>query len=899
MVPPYPAHRETDVVLRDGSTMHVRPARPDDRTAVEDYLLALSPESRRLRFWSVSLDVGEAAHAAVEVDHSGHETLLALSGSPHGQVVGGAQFIAVPGTASADVGVSVADDFQGLGLGSILIAHLAQAAAEHGVAWLHADVLPENHAMLQVFRDTGYPITVRAQPGTVEVELPTAGVPGTIEQYEERERLAAAAAVRNLLQPRSVAVIGASRDATSIGGRLMRNLLAEPFEGVVYPVNPNASAVQGVTSFPTVRDIPGPVDLAFVAVPAPAVSEVALACADKGVRSLVVISAGFREIGADGERRQHELVDICRSAGMRLVGPNCMGIANTDPQVRLNGTFASISPRDGRIGFMSQSGALGIAVMNLAESLGTGLSSFVSIGNKADISGNDMVSYWQDDERTEVILLYLESFGSPLRFARLCRTVARDKPIIAVKSGRSASGKRATASHTGALLASSDTTVEAFFRQNGVIRTDTLEEMFDVATLLVSQPVPKGPRVAVVTNAGGLGIQCADTCEARGLQIPELSERTVEALRSFLPAEAGVTNPIDMVASAGGEDYARTIAEVAASDDIDAMIVIYIPPLEHDAPDVSRHMVAAIGGIDRAIPILTCFMAARGVPDELRAPGSPIPSFAFPEQAAIALSHAWDLGRWRGQPGSSAPTLPDVKVDEAVAVLARALERGEGWLEAEEMQHLFGCYGIRTVDQRTAGDPEAAARAAAELGGPVALKIQGPLHKTEVGAVRLGLSPDHVADEARAMASRLGPSEGGRTFLVQPMIQDAAEMLVGTVADPQFGPVVVCGAGGTTVELVNDVQVGIAPLGEEDAASMVRSLTTFPLLQGFRGASAKDVDALVDVVVRIASMAEHHPAIVEMDCNPVMVMTRGAVVVDARVKVRAPQLRTPYAGRPG
>ena len=368
----YPAHRETDVVLRDGRTIHLRPARPEDRSAVEDYLLALSPESRRLRFWGVTLDIGETAAAIVEIDHRSHESLLALTGSSLRTVVGGARFIGTSGASAAEMGVSVADELQGLGLGSLLIAHLAEAAAEEGITWLHADVLPENHAMLQVFRESGYPITVRAQPGIVEVDLPTAAVPGAVELYEERERLAAASAVRAFLQPTSIAVIGASRDISSIGGRLLGNLLAEPFDGVIYPVNQKADAVQGVTAYPSVLDVPGSVDVAFVAVPATAVSEVARACAEKGVRSLIVISAGFRESGGEGAKRQAELVDICRSRGMRLIGPNCMGIVNTDPNVRLNGTFASVSPHDGRIGFMSQSGALGIAVMNLAESLGIG-----------------------------------------------------------------------------------------------------------------------------------------------------------------------------------------------------------------------------------------------------------------------------------------------------------------------------------------------------------------------------------------------------------------------------------------------------------------------------------------------------------------------------------------------
>ena len=520
----YPSHRETDVVLRDGRTIHLRPARDGDLTAVEDYLLGMSDETRRLRFWGVSLNVAETARAAVDVDHVAHETLLAITGGrDRTRVVGGAQFIKEPGSDTAEIGISVADELQDLGLGSLLIAHLAAAAAEQHVAWLRADVLPENHRMLEVFRQTGFPIQVHAKPGAVCVDLTRQSAPGRSNSTRPVYATRPQGRSRSFLTPKSVAVVGASRDAGSIGGRLLHNLLAEPFEGVVYPVNPNASSVQGVTSYPTVLDVPNDVDLAFIVVPAVSVLDVVSQCVEKGVRSLVVISAGFAESGGDGPLLQAELVDLCRAAGVRLIGPNCMGIVNTDPSVRMNGTFASVSPRDGRIGFMSQSGALGIAIMNLAESLDAGLSSFVSIGNKADVSGNDLLSYWGDDERTDVILLYLESFGNPRRFAALCRDIARRKPIVVVKSGRGVSGAKATASHTGALLAASDTTVEALFRQHGVVRTDTLEEMFDVATLLASQPVPEGPRVAIVTNAGGLGIQCADVCEAGGLELPELS----------------------------------------------------------------------------------------------------------------------------------------------------------------------------------------------------------------------------------------------------------------------------------------------------------------------------------------------------------------------------------------
>ncbi len=590
----YPAHRETDVVLRDGSTVHIRAARPDDLEALEDYFIGLSDESRRLRFSGLVVDVRAQARNAVEIDYVDHLTLLAFTGGDDQRVVGGAQYIRETDR-RAEIALSVTDALQGEGLASILIGHLAQAAGENGIELFRAEVLPENHRMIDVFRHAGFPVSVRTTPGAVEIEFPTEVTDETAEHYEERMRIAGANAARTVLEARSIAVIGASRDPTSIGGRLLKNLLGQPFAGVVYPVNPSRAAVQGVRAYASVKDIAEPVDVAFVAVPAEVVPDVVRECAEKQVRALVVISAGFAETGEDGRRRQAELLEACRAAGMRLVGPNCMGVINTDPEVSLNGTFAQSYPPEGRIAFMSQSGALGLAVINMATALSLGLSSFVSIGNKADVSPNDLLCYWEEDPRTDVVLLYLESFGNPQRFASIVRRVGRRKPVVAVKSGRSASGQRAATSHTGALLAASDRTVDALLRQVGVIRTDTLEEMFDVAALLANQPIPKGPNVAIVTNAGGLGIQCADTCEARGLAVPELSAETVAELRSFLPAAAGVANPVDMIASATGDDYGRAIRTVAADEGVDALIVLYIPPLEDDAPGVAHSMVDAIG----------------------------------------------------------------------------------------------------------------------------------------------------------------------------------------------------------------------------------------------------------------------------------------------------------------
>ena len=893
----YPEHLETDVILRTGGSVHIRPARPDDAERVEDYLIGLSPESRRLRFWGPSIDVRKVAADAVQIDYHDHLTLLALEGGAEGLVVAGAQYIRSDAS-RAEISVSVADDFQGRGLGSILVAHLAQAAAAEGISSFYAVVMPENHGMIDVFRRSGFILSIRAVPGEVRIDFPTAITDESLQQYELREAQADANGVRAFLEPAAVAIVGASRDPTSIGGRLLRNLLEGPFAGVVYPVNPFADAVQGVPAYDSITEVPGEIDVAFVAVPAASVHDVARACAAKHVRGLVVISSGFAETGNDGAERQEELLRICRDAGMRLIGPNCMGVANTDPAVRMNGTFASIAPPEGRVGFCSQSGALGLAIMNQASSMGLGLSSFVSVGNKADVSSNDLLCYWDEDPRTDVVLLYLESFGNPRRFARIARRVGRRTPIVAVKSGRSTAGKRAAGSHTGALLAASDTTIDALFRQTGVVRTDTLEEMLDVAMLLANQPLPAGNRVGIVTNAGGLAILCADTCEARGLQVPKLRDETADRLRAILPIEASVTNPIDMIASAKGEDYGRTIVELAASGELDALIVIYIPPMEVDASDVASHLVTTIEGLDRALPVLTCFMSSRGIPDALRAPNLRVPSYPYPEQAAIALAHAVNYGTWRVRPEGTTPDLEGIHEDEATALLATVLERGEGWMTYGEVRALLESYGLPTLREAVAQTPDDAATVAATFDGPVALKALGPLHKTEAGAVALGLSGrDEVHRAAVDMAQRVGePFEG---FLVQQMVERGVEMLVGMVADPQFGPVVACGAGGTAVELVRDVAVRVAPLTDLDGDDMVRSLATFPLLDGFRGAPPADLPALLDVLHRVSALATAHPAIAELDLNPVIVLPQGASIVDARIRVRVPTPAVPFERRPG
>jgi acetyl coenzyme A synthetase (ADP forming)-like protein len=878
---------ETEVVLRDGTAVRVRTARPQDEEALIAFYRGLSEQSLVYRFFTRISNAALVEQVRRLLYNPRAVNLVVTFGDPPRVVAHG--LYAVSDSDRAEVAFAVADEFQGRGVGTLLLGQLAEVAARQGIRVFEASVLPTNHRMLEVFRESGFPVEVHAEPGELRVTFPTELTEEALRRFERREQLAAQAALRFFFQPRSVAVVGASRRRGTIGGEIFRNLLQYGFEGPVYPVNPQAGVVQSVVSYPTVEAVPGPVDLAVVVVPAEQVVDVAWQCARKGVRALVVISAGFAEAGEEGRARQEELLRVCRATGMRLIGPNCMGIVNTDPAVRLNATFAPVLPPPGRVGFLSQSGALGLAVMEYANQLGLGLSTFVSVGNKADVSGNDLLNYWDEDPNTDVILLYLESFGNPRKFSRIARRVSRRKPIVAVKSGRTGSGLRATASHTGALVAASDATVDALFRQAGVIRTDSLEEMFDVAVLLAHQPVPAGPRVAIVTNAGGPGILCADACEAEGLVVPVLSPPTQEKLRAFLPPHAAVSNPVDLIASAPAEHYREAVAAVGSDPVVDAVVVIFVPPLVTQAEDVAQAILEGVARWPERKPVLTVFMSARGVPELLRRSDLGIPSYAFPESAARALAHAVRYGQWRSRPEEPPARPPDVRRDEALALVATAVERGAGWLGPVEVATLLRCYGIPLLRQRLVLTPEEAGQAAEQMDGPVALKVVAPgvLHKTEVGGVLLDLrGREEVERAAREMLARVS-SAGHRVegFVVQEMAPPGLELIVGVASDRHFGPVVACGAGGVLVELLRDVSLRLAPLSRSDASEMLRELRTFPLLQGYRGSPPCDVHAVEDLLVRVGALAEDVPQVVELDLNPVRVYPQGVRVLDARVRV--------------
>jgi acyl-CoA synthetase (NDP forming)/RimJ/RimL family protein N-acetyltransferase len=875
----------------------LRPIQAQDEAAIAAFYARLSPESQAFRFFAAPTDVGEIAKRLAITNLESQFGLAALAGN---ELVGHAVYL-VTGTGRAEIGLAVADSHQGRGLGILLLGRLAEAAAHSGIQVFEAVVKADNHRMLDLLRDSGFPLWLRSEPGEVHADLPTALSDEARQNFERRDALAALAAVNRFLAPHSVAVIGSSLEPDTTGGAVLRNLLAGGFGGHVYAVNGTGSPVDGRVAFRSVRDIAEPVEMAVIAMAAESIVAVAGECAEKGVRALVVISGGFAEAGPEGAELQRRLLEVCRQAGMRLVGPNGLGVLNTSPQVSLNASLMAELPLRGRIGFLSQSGSLGVAVMEHARALGAGFSSFVSVGNNADVSGSDLLQFWESDPDTNLIMLYLESFRNPRTFARVARRVGRTTPILVVKGGRSAAGARATTSHTGALvmpssirLATSGVSEDALFQQAGIIRTETLEELFDTAQVLSDQPLPSGNRVAILTNAGGPAVLGADACEARGLQLPPLPDEVRDALAAGLPGTSAIANPIVMPAISGPPQYSRAIAQLASWSGIDALIVIFTPHVGIDAAAVAAAVRQAAAALPRPITLLAVFTSMPEGPGLMRDRTLRIPTFTFPEDAARALGHACRYVAWRQGPDEPLPELTGLDANRAAAVIAATLAHGPGWMSPAAVSALLACYGLAPAESLVVANPHDAGEAAKQLGGKVALKalVPGLTRKSDAGAVRTDLEGSHqVEDAAKEVAHQL--ESAGRhvqAFIVQRMAPPGVEMLVGVVQDRRFGPVVAVGAAGRAVELFKDTQVRLTPLGRTDAATMIRSLTTYPLLDGYRGAPPVSVAALEDVLIRVGALVEAHSEVADIDFNPVIVHPSGAVIVDARIRVEpAPQ----------
>jgi acetate---CoA ligase (ADP-forming) len=692
-----------------------------------------------------------------------------------------------------------------------------------------------------------------------------------------------------IFNPRTIAVIGASRTPGTVGYEIVHNLLAEGFTGALYPVNPKATSVHSVPAYARIEDVPVPVDLAIVTVPKERALEVAEACGRSGVRALVVITAGFKEVGGAGVEREQQLLAVAQRYGMRIIGPNCLGVVSTAEDVRMNATFAPIMPPAGPVSFMSQSGAMGVTILDYAAEYGIGVHHFVSVGNKVDVSGNDLIEYWATDPTTRVILMYLENFGNPRKFTRIAREVTKSKPIIAVKAGRTAAGARAASSHTGA-LAGLDTATDALLAQCGVLRVDSVEELFDMAMAFGQLPVPQGNRVAVVTNAGGPGIIITDACEARGLVVAELSAETQARLRQNLPEEASVRNPVDMIATATPESYRLALEAVLADPNIDAAIAAFVPPLRVRQQDVARSIVAARQTCPEK-PIAAVLMGRAGLPEgraDLRDAG--IPAYIFPESAARSLAAMYRYRQWQQRPAGTIREF-DVRRDEVSRIIAAACSRGGGFLEKDDVLSVLGAYGLDTLGSGRAASADEAVSVARSIGLPVVLKVDSPdiVHKTDVGGVALDLRDDDAVRSAfDGMMQRVRavhPDARVDGVTVERFVRGGRETIIGVSQDPSFGPVIMFGLGGIYVEALRDVAFRVQPVSDVDAAEMVRSIRGVKLLEGMRGEAPSDMAALEEAIQRISQLVGEHPQIMELDINPFIVFPEGGVVVDARIRV--------------
>jgi acyl-CoA synthetase (NDP forming)/RimJ/RimL family protein N-acetyltransferase len=881
-VAPYPAHWEADVVLSDGATAHLRPIRPDDADRLVEFYGRVSDDSKYFRFFAPYPTLSPRdVETFTQVDHTDRVALIVLTGD---EMIAVGRYERID-AGQAEVAFLVEDDHQGRGVGSVLLEHLAQAARERGIGRFVAEVLPHNHKMITVFSEAGYTIASRLTDGIVHVEFEIRPTDDSIDVMTAREHRAEARSIQRLLTPRSVAVIGASRSRDKVGHALVRNLVRGGFTGPVYAVNPDATAVSGVPAYPSVRDVPGEVDLALVAVPADAVADVVLDCAARGVKGLVVVSAGFAETGPDGRERQGELVRIARSHGMRVVGPNCLGIVNTDPAYSLNASMAPVVPPPGRVGFFSQSGALGIAILEAVAARGLGLSTFVSAGNRADVSGNDLLQYWYDDPATEVVLLYLESLGNPRKFSRLARMVAAEKPVVAVKSGRSTQG--VPLGHTVRVTDTPVAALDAMFRQSGVIRVDTLAEMFDVAQALALQPLPAGPRVAVVGNSDSLGLLAADAAAAAGLEV--------------------VGAPDDLGPRATAADFEQALTRLVDDPGVDSVVVVYVPTLESGRAEEVARVLAAVAAPGTK-PVVTTFLGSGGVPEALRllddrgVPGrGSVPSYPSPEEAARALAHVTSYAQWRVRPRGDVPVIDGCDAETARKLVAaeRAGRPGGGPLEGPALSELLASYGITLLEMVPVATVDDAVRAGERLGWTVVLKATAPhlRHRPDLADVWRNIdTPDEMRDAWATMCRTLtDPATAG--CVVQPMAPPGVPVTVRAQEDALFGPVVSFGVSGVTTELLGDRSYRIPPLTDVDAAAMVREIKAAPLLLGYRGGAMADVRAVEDLLHRVSRLIDDLPEVADIELGPVLVGTEGLAVVNASAHVATPDPRSTWYTR--
>lgn len=694
-----------------------------------------------------------------------------------------------------------------------------------------------------------------------------------------------------IMRPQSIAVIGASTKAHTIGSDIMKRLQEYRFLGKIYPVNPKGGVIEGLPAVKSVLEIEGPVDMAIVVVNARFVLDTIDQCHEKGIKGLVVISAGFKESGEDGAKLEKALLEKVRAYGMRCVGPNCLGVVNTSPDVSMDGCFAESLPVRGDIGFVSQSGALGGGILNILKDLNIGFAQFISIGNQADVNAEDAIEYWENQDDVHQILLYMESIQNPANFRKLATRVTRRKPIIALKAGRSAAGASAASSHTGS-LAGSDKAAEALLRQSGVIREYSLKQLFSTAKVFRNCPIPQGDRICIITNSGGPGIMATDVIADYGMQMAQLSDETKAKLRSFLPAAASVKNPVDMIASAPLEHYQQTLTTVLADPGVDMVISIYLPFLGLRDIDVAK-AIMQIKAEHPEKPVVGVFMTKNEFFSQIADMDVNIPFFQFAEEAVDGLARLNAQRKWLARPEGKITSYP-VDRNRVEALFAAAKSENRAELTTRESLDVLDAYGVRVCKAGFAKTEDEAVAIADSIGYPVVMKMTSKTtsHKTDVGGVRVNLgSAEELRANYRDLVEKLrekGLLEGLEGVIVQEMVKSSRELVCGVATDPQYGPMVMFGLGGVFVEVMKDVAFNLAPLTDQDAHDMVRSVKAFKLLEGARGTKPADIGKVEEILMRLSQLVTDYPQVIELDINPLMISdkTGEAVAVDGRIKIK-------------
>jgi len=875
-------------LLADGSTMTIRPAAPGDYEPVRQLHEAMSPGNLYFRFFSASrVSAEREARRVCLGDGPGRVALLGLLGDA---VVGVASYEVTADPAAAEIALAVADDMHRHGIATLLLEHLVSLARARSIQVLVADVLPDNHAVLRVLSDAGLAVHRRFDNGVVELSMPVprntalSEASTWLDAMAGREKQANVASLEPLLAPRSAAVVGAGRRPGSAGRTILLNIRDAGFAGSLYAVSPHGGDIEGIPCVPSIAELPEVPDLAVLAVPAAGVVAAAQECGRRGVGSLIVVTSGLTP------SQESDLLAATRRGSMRLVGPGSFGVAV--PGIGLAATFGVPRPSPGRAGLVVQSGAVGAALIDQFSRLGIGISSVVSIGDKLDVSGTDLLLWWEGDGTTKLAVLYLGSFGHPRRFARTARRVTAKFPVLTVHAGRSAPGQRATASHTAAAVAPLITR-QALFEQAGVIATTGFGELLDAAALVASQPIPAGRVMAIVSNGRGAGVLAADACAEAGLAVATTDQQTRDRLREVLPAGSALNGPVDSTDAVSAEAFRKALQLAAAQDGVDAVIALVV---RRGPADLIPVLTADRLPVPIAAVVLGQPEAVRLLPGD-DAGGQSVPAYAYPEAAARALARAARYGAWRSRPAATVPELDNLRVTDAQSIIDSFLARmpGGGWLGAEEANGLLRCYGIPMVEFRRAGDADAAVDAAAQLGGHVVIKadVPGLLHKTAAGAVELDL---RGADEVRAALSRMQARFAGRLsgVLVEPMITGGVETIVGVVQEPVFGPVVVFGLGGTATDVLGEHAARLAPLTDADADDLIHSLRATSALRGPPGRPAPGIGAVRDTLLRVSRLADDLPQVAELDLNPVIARPDSVVAVDARVRVTGQRLADPF-----